>query len=285
MARHHDDAGQLAEPVFHEGGRFVVEVVGRLVQEEGRGAAYEKRGQGEAAALPAGQGAERPVVRDAAEAEPVEDDRGPAVGVPGFAFLGLFEPLPIRLQQFGVGGAVLGGVGEQSAEPVEFGQVGAGFPEGVVQDPGDRRVSGERHLLVQEAQVVRAGDLAGVGFVDAREQAQQCRFADTVLADQPDAVAGCGGEGHAVQDPSGPQCADEVVGEQSWSGHGGPPGVREVRGPPGEAPRTRARPWPAPHTSGAAVSRSSPSASRSHRSMPMRPRKRSSWLTTTNAPW
>lgn len=85
---------------------------------------------------------------------------------------------------------VLRDEGEPLGEPFEPGQVVAGFAQGFVQHVGDRRRAVERQLLVQEAQVGRARDGPGIGFVHSGEQPQQRRLADAVLPDQPDAVAG-----------------------------------------------------------------------------------------------
>ncbi|WP_437113536.1 hypothetical protein [Streptomyces roseoverticillatus] len=61
-------------------------------------------------------------------------------------------------------------------------------------------------------------EVAGVGV-------EQFRVAGGALADQPDAVAGRGGEADSVEDPAGAEGADDVVGEQGGAMHGVPSNV------------------------------------------------------------
>lgn len=175
---------------LEEGGGCVVEVVGRLVQEQRGGPPDEQRGQGQPAALPAGKGAKAPVVFQCAQAEAVQDPCGAAVGVPGLPVLGPFQASAVGVQEFGVSGVVLGDAGQLLAEPVKFGEVLAGFAQRLLQYGGKREVRVDGHLLVEEAEVAGAGDASRVGFVDAGEQPQQGGLADAVLPDQADAVAG-----------------------------------------------------------------------------------------------
>lgn len=145
-----------------------------------------------------------------AEAEPVEDERGPPVGVPRLALLGPLQPPAVRLQQCRIAGGVLRRSGELVGEAFQRDEVFARLAQGVAHDVGDGGLGVERHLLLEE----------------------------TLL---------------------------------------GPRGDTPRRGPGRRGP-TRYR-WGAP------VSVSSPSDSRSHRSTPISARNRSSWLTTTKAPW
>lgn len=285
MAGQYDDSGQVPHLFLDEGGGNVVEVVGRLVQQQCAGPPDQERGQRQPAALPAGERGERPVVPEGAEAETVEHELGAPVRVPGLPVLGLFEQGAIGGEQLRVLGRVLRGLREPFGEAVQLGEVVPGLAQRLVQYVGNRRVGVVRQLLLQKAQVGRAGDAAGVGFVDSREQAQQGRLADAVLADESDTAPGGGGQGDAVEHSAAVEVAHEIVCEQGRLRHGsGPSDVIGARPAGRQASDAGQVGTPADHTSGAPVSVNSPSASRSHRPTPISRRNRSSWLTTTKAP-
>ncbi len=187
-------AGQGAELVLQERGGPVVEVVGGLVEQDRRGPPDQQRGEGEAPALAARERAEDAVGADGGQAEAVEQQGGAAVGVPGFAVLRLFEAGAVGGEQRGLARAAVREGGQLLAEAVEFGEVGAGFAERLVQHGGDGGGGVERHLLVQEAEVGGPGDASGVGLVDAGQHPQQGGLAAAVLADQAEPAAGGGGQ-------------------------------------------------------------------------------------------
>lgn len=190
VAGDHHGSGQAADLLLQEGGGAVVEVVGRLVQQQRRRTPYEQRGQGQPTALSAGERTERAVVPERAEAQTVQDQGGAAVGVPGLSVLGLFEAPAVGVEEFLVAGVVFRDAGELRAEPIELGEVLAGFAQRLVEHRVDGGVGGVRHLLVEVAEVGRAGDASRVGFVDTGEYAQEGGLSDAVLPDQADAVAG-----------------------------------------------------------------------------------------------
>jgi hypothetical protein len=167
---------------------------------------------------PPGQRPDRPVGGHRGQPEPVEDEVGAAVGVPGVVLGAPVQPLAVAGQQ----PAVVGVVGEPAGQLVELAQRGAGLAQGVVEDVGDRGRPGERQLLVGEPGVGRADHRPGVRRLDAGQQPQQRRLAGAVLADQADPPAGSGGERDAVEHGAVAVDLDEVVGEQSY-GHAEPP--------------------------------------------------------------
>ncbi|GAA2376517.1 hypothetical protein GCM10010404_35400 [Nonomuraea africana] len=210
VARHDHHSRHAAELLLYEHRGGIVQVVGGLVQQQRGGPSDQQRRQGEPPALPARQRRKRAPVRHAPQAEPAEDDLCAPVGVPGVALLRLVEPGPVRFEQSGV----VRGLGERPGEPVELGQVRTGLSQGVVEHVSDRGVAGERRLLMQEAQVGGPHDGAGVRLVHSGQQPQQGGLARTVLADQPDPVAGCGGERDAVEHAPRAQRPYEIAGEQ-----------------------------------------------------------------------
>ncbi|CAM5646906.1 hypothetical protein SVIRM249S_06902 [Streptomyces viridochromogenes] len=182
-------------------------------------------------------------------------------------------------------GVVLGHPGEFPGEPVQLGQVLPRLAQGLVQDGRDGGADLEGHLLVEEAEVVGAGDTTRIGVVRAGEQAQQGGLADAVLPDQADAMTWGGRQGDAVEDPAPAQVANKGMGEKCVLGHDRSIlrdrwSARRAHGL-GRGPRHTSE----AHTPGAPTSCSVPSASRSHRLIPISARNRSSWLTTMNAPW
>ncbi len=200
-------------------------MVGGLVEQEGGGAPHQQGGEGEASPLPAGEGDEAPSVVQPVEAEPGEDGGRAAVRLPDLLPLGALQLPPVGGEQAGVLRCVLRCGLQQAGEPVEFGERGAGLAQCAVHHGGEGRRRVVRQLLMQEAEVGGADDVAGVGLVGAGEQAQQGRLADAVLADEADAPAGGGGETDAVEDAAAAEDADEVVGEEGgfWHGFGSPP--------------------------------------------------------------
>jgi hypothetical protein len=154
-------------------------------------------------------------VRYLPEPKPGEDDPGAPVGVPGRVVLRAVEPLAVLAEKAGVGRRVRSDVGQRPGEPVEFGEVLAGFAQGVVEHVLNRRRGIEGHLLVQEAEVRRPDDGAGVRLVCPGEQPHQGRLTDTVLTDEPDPVPGGSGQRDAVEHSPRTERTDEIMGEQS----------------------------------------------------------------------
>ena len=147
MARHHDDAGQTAQLPLQEGRGGVIEMVGRLVEQQRRGPPYQERGQREPAALPAGQGPECAVVAQPAQTERGENHLSASVRVPGLMFLCVVESLAVLAEKVGVAGGVLRGLGERPGEPIQVGEILAGSAQRVVEHVGDRGGAVERNLL------------------------------------------------------------------------------------------------------------------------------------------
>ncbi len=240
MAGQDDGPGQVPQVRLEEDRGVVIEVVGRLVEEQRGGTADQQGGQGQAAALAAGDLTEAPAAREPGEIEASQDQPGPAVSVPRAVILRTFQPLSVLGQQACGGGRSAGtGTGQRPGEPVELGQVLPGLAQRVVQHVADRRDRVERHLLRQEAGVPRADHGAAVWFVRARQQAEQRGLPHAVLADQADALAGGTGQADAVQHPARAQRPDEVMGQQGRLGHvtpltgclrSGPPGSASVAG-------------------------------------------------------
>lgn len=185
------------------------------------------------------------------------------VRVPGRMLLDPVETRGVRGEQVGrgraavgrlaVGRATRGGVagGERAGQPVELGEIRAGFAQGVVEHVTDGHGGVEGHLLVEEPQLHGPDDGAAVRLVHPGQQAQQRGLAGAVLPDQSDPLTGNGREGDAVENPAPTEHADEVMGGQSCCGHATPPerlvssarrAVPQMRGP-----QARARVGSVPH--------------------------------------
>ncbi len=230
MTDHHDHPRHGTKLVLAERRRRVVEMVGGLVEQQRARPADQHRREGEPATLPAGDRAHHAVMGQPAETEAVEDRAGTPVGVPGVAVLRPFQHLAVRGQQPVVLLRALHRVGERDADPVQLGEVGASLAQRVVEDGGDGGGCRQRHFLVQEADVRWARDGAGVRYVDAGEDPQQCRLAGAVLTDQTDPVAGRGGQGDAVEHPAVAADPHEVMGDESRSNRHGEPRRTTIRG-------------------------------------------------------
>ena len=242
MAGHHDDAGQAAQLLLQERGRGVVEMVGRLVQQQ-RGRA------GGPAARPAraGRAARRTASRACGRAA---GRRGR--GRRARARHAGRRPRPrvswarSSRSPYSSSRPAYRGRPARPREPVEAGPARRG-PRGprAARRRARRRSSRPASNGISWCRKPRSGGrmtLPASGSSPAGEQPQQGRLAGAVLADQADAVAGRGGQGDAVEHPSVAERADEVMGEQGGFGHDDH--HRREKGsfrPPGRGPRSRAR--------------------------------------------
>jgi hypothetical protein len=176
-------AGPLAQPGGQEVEPGLVQVIGRLVQQQEVVAGAEQAGEPDPVALPHRHGVQRPVpVGDGAEG--LQRDLHPAVGVPGVQRLGRVERLLIGLLV---------------EVRLQGGERGVGGREVAVDDVADGPVV-RRHLLLGDAQRAGEADLADVRRQGPGEHVQQGGFAAAVLADHAPAGTGGDGEIEAGQD-------------------------------------------------------------------------------------
>ena len=234
VRRQHHDPGQLGEVAFQERHRGVVEVVGRLVEQQRLRLPDQQRRQAEPRPLPAGQRAEPPVRFDAAEAEPVTDELRAPVGVPEVVGLGPFQDAAVLVQHR----RVVRPVGHRRGQLVEPGGGDAALGQRVVEDVAEGRVHAERQLLQQEPDVRAAQHLAGAGFFEPGEQPQQRGLAGAVLADQAEPLPGRRGQRDAVEDDAGAVAEDDVLGLQGKEG-----GHVRSPGPDGKKRKSRRASW------------------------------------------
>jgi hypothetical protein len=201
VAGQHHRSGQPGQVLFQEADRGVVQVVGRLVQQQRPGLPDQKLGQPEPGALATGEGGQPPAPplwAGAGQAEPGEHQLGPAVGVPQLVVGRPLQQLAVAVQGLGVIRPVLQ-PGRQLVEPP---LVGADLAQRVVDHLGERGAPRMRQLLVQEPEVGGAADGTRVGLDQAGEHPQQGGLAGPVLTDQAHPLAGGGGQAHPVQDPA-----------------------------------------------------------------------------------
>ena len=215
VAGQQDHPRKLAQEAREHLDRVVVEVVGRLVEQQAARAGRHDRGEGEPGALAAGQGAHGPCGVEAVEPEACCGLRRPSVGVPRVVAQGELEGLlvgPRALDR-----------GDVSGEALDVGHRPAQRCERHGEDLLDRRRAAERRLLAQQHQVVGCGDGAGhpgSGRQPSRDGTQEGRLADAVLADEADAPTGLGDEVHTGQhgavEVGHRQSGDDDRGE--WAG-------------------------------------------------------------------
>ena len=205
VADHHQPAGVRPEELAQPADRVGVEVVGRLVeQQRGRRTGAGSVGRGEqdareldAAALTAGQGAQRLGQNPFGQAEARADPAGLALGGVS-AERG--EPLlelavaPDRL----VAGGVVGDLGHQRLLLLQIGEQrveAAGRQHPVAGQHVEVALSG---ILWQITDLAGARDGARVGLALAGQDAHGRGLARAVAADQADAVAGLHPQRRAV---------------------------------------------------------------------------------------
>jgi hypothetical protein len=173
------------------GDRVGVQMVRRLVEEQGAVVREQDAGEFDPSSLPAGQGADGLVHHPGRQTE--------SGGDPGRLGLGR---VPAARLELGLGARVgvhrtVGSVGHR----------GLGRPQGsygTVEAPGRQDPRGHRDRGVRRGRVLGevtdrpgTGDGTGGGTPQPREGAQEGGLAGTVTADQADAVAGGDGEGDA----------------------------------------------------------------------------------------
>jgi hypothetical protein len=196
VADDHEAAGMATQELAQPAQRVGVEVVGGLVEQQcgrragaGVGRGEQDAGQFHAAALPAGQRAQRLGQNTFGQAETRADPPGLALGgVSTQCGEPLFEltVFPYRL----VAGGVVGHLGHQCLLLLQVGK------QRVQAAGGQHPVAGQDvevslfGILWQVTDFSAARDGAGVRLSLAREDAHGGGLAGAVAADQPDAIAG-----------------------------------------------------------------------------------------------
>ena len=186
----HDARGEPAEKALEPRQPGEVEVVRRLVEEEHVEASEQDRGERRPRCLSAGE-APQLAVGAAAEPDVVEHRSGAGVEV-------LAAEREVAIECIRVGGRKLVLVREPPGQVVHLllGGADPGTPREVA---ADGLAGTGLELLRQVADRAGADHTSGVRCLEAREHAQQGRFADAVRADDADPVAGGDDERHAVQ--------------------------------------------------------------------------------------
>ena len=126
---------------------------------------------------------------------------GPAVGAPRVVGLRPGELTGILPLDARVAGAELGREDLQPRHRLVERR------EHLGENVSDRGAGGEVRFLPQIGHVLRAADAAGVGFVDAGEQAHQGGLAGAVLADEADRFPRVGDEVDPVEHGALPEAA------------------------------------------------------------------------------
>ena len=184
---------QLRLQPFHG---VVVQVVGRLVQEQGLRAAGEDAGQRQTGAFASGEGAEPALTAKRRQAEVVQRDVHAAVGV-------VAAPCLVAREQHGVRREcrrVLA-LAERLLGPAQFGLQGPQVREGQVDGVLDGGRRGQREGLRQVADSAGGGHrrLTAVGALPACEDPEEGGFAGAVVTDQSGLLTRFQGEGDLVQ--------------------------------------------------------------------------------------
>ena len=240
VAGEQHDARQVAQERRQHVDRVVVEVVGRLVQEQASGSRRHQRRQGQPGPLSTGEGADAPCWVERPQAEPLGALLGPSVGVPRVVGDRAVERDGVRRLSRPVGV-----VAELGGESLDVSDHPAQRRQRTGQDVADRLVVAERRLLPEHRQVVRPVDRAG-HHGPSRQRAgdgpQQGGLAGAVLADQADPSAGLGGQVDAVEHLPGAEpdveVADTECGDRGRR-HGGAFAGAERDSPGGAAGASR----------------------------------------------
>jgi hypothetical protein len=227
VAGQDDGTGQVAELLGEKLRRLVIEVVGRLVEQQRGRASDQQNRKRQAAALAAGQSPQLAIVGQLPQPEAVEDDRGAAVRIPRVLVLRVLEPLAVLREEV----PVVWRLRQLTRQAVEFGEVLAGVSQRVVEEVGQRRLTVEGQFLLEKPQLSRPYDGTAVRLVQTGEQLEQGRLPDAVLPDQPDPVPGRRGERYSVQDSPGAKRADQILGDHRRSLDSDVSHGRELRSP------------------------------------------------------
>ena len=238
VAGEHHDPRQVSEERGQVADSLVVEVVGRLVEQEARRPGGHHRGQREPGALAARQRADEALGGDAPETEPLGRLRRTPVGVPGVVGDREVERRGVRrLARL---------VGEVPREPLDVGDHPAQRGQGPGEHRADRGVVAERRLLAEHHQIVGGLDQpghGGAGRQGAGHGAQQRRLAGPVLADEAGAPSRRDGQVEVVQHSPGAERdverADPEGGEGGGRRHAGALRRKEGDSPGGAAGASR----------------------------------------------
>ena len=153
MARQHHDPRQVAQEGRQQVDGVVVEVVGRLVEQQARRPRGHDGGQREPGALATGQGADPALGVQGTETEPLGRLGGAAVGVPRVVSDREVERAGVRRLS-----CLVGLVGELQRQPLDV----SDHPPQRCQRPRQHRADGgvvaERRLLAEHHQVARRID-------------------------------------------------------------------------------------------------------------------------------
>lgn len=253
VADQHQPAAVAGQPVGEKGQTTVVEVVGRLVEEQEVGRRAEQAGEPDPVALAHRQRGER-TVAVGARLQGIERDVDAAVGVPGVEPGGVIERLGVRL----VG--VRGAVGQRGRGGVEAGQRPVCRGEGLADERADRLAVPAGHRLAGEPEGADAVDVTLVRRQHAGKHVEQRGLAAAVLAHERQARPRGHGqvevaeEAAAAEGDAEPLGADlravtrgQVQGRCGWCGvrgHGDSPSSSREPGstesPPGGGPGRRA---------------------------------------------
>ncbi len=191
VGHHGHRAPVLAQALFEPGQRRLVEVVGRLVEQQHARRGGQHAGQAQPRLLAAGQARQAPVAAHVGEAETVEGPLDAGVGLVAAAQLVSRHELPVFVHDL---------VGErrlQLAHPaLHRAQVGERGVDGLL----DRVIRRQAEGLPEVAEVALDAHLAVVGPLDPRDEAQQRGLARAVLPDDAGALAGSHGEGDVGED-------------------------------------------------------------------------------------
>ena len=194
--------------------RLDVQVVGRLVQQENRGPAQQQFRQLDAHA-PAARKFARGTLEVAALESQAEqrllDVRFAGIAAQDVIMVGRFVQ-PVE-QRFVVGRFVVGALGDFAGEAGDFGFELQHFVEGFGRLFDECRSVRYAHLLREVADRAFAvvGDRTRGRLLFTHDQAQQSRFACTVLTDQADAVLGVDEQGYVVEKRPAAIADGEVV--------------------------------------------------------------------------
>ena len=240
VAGEQHDARQVAQERRQHVDRVVVEVVGRLVQEQASGSGRHQRRQGQPGPLSTGEGADAPCWVERPQAEPLGAPPRPVGRRPTHRG----RPRG-RARRRTPPGRPVGVVAERGGEPLDVSDHPAQRRQRTGQHVADRLVVAERRLLPEHRQVVRPVDRAGHDG-PSRQRAgdgpQQGGLAGAVLADQADPSAGLGGQVDAVEHLPGAEpdveVADTECGDRGRR-HGGAFAGAEGDSPGGAAGASR----------------------------------------------
>lgn len=206
-----------AQVLLQPGQGVVVEVVGRLVQQQHLGTRRQQRGQPQPGLLPTGQPADGAIAVHQPETETAQGALHPGVGVVAAARLEGGGELAV------LGHHRLVAVGHRGFQAAQSLLEGAQFAQRPVDDVLHRPL--RRQLLVlrdvADAAVGLDGDLTRVGSLLPGEQPQQGGLARPVLPDDAGALAHGERARHVIEDgPAVEGLADVARGDlrgHAWS--------------------------------------------------------------------